>query len=182
MKSNRTFYAILFVILFAGHTFAQENQHKAPLWNVTQDGDTLRYISSVQEQPKLQDMGLPGYVSELKYRELISDSLQYKLEAVRFPDTPDLSKVLSIRKEDIEQIQPATKNIWLPLTAMVISGGVSAYFKLEANTIYKKYQKAVDEDNINKYYNLTRKYDTYSAISFVILEGSFGWMIYKLLR
>ncbi len=65
---------------------------------------------------------------------------------------------------------------------MVVSGAVSAYYKLQANEAYDQYRRSLDQSSIQYYYDQTKKYDTYSTISFVIFQGSFGWMIYKLIR
>lgn len=158
-------------------------QEKPHLWNVSQDGDTLQYVHIPPTRTSyLTDSAFPAYMSQSQYRQLTGDSII--VSPVRLLDTnrQNFSQILSVSQKEVDQLQSSHDNIWLPLTAMVISGGISAYYKLEANSTYDKYQRAVDEDNITRYYDLTQKYDTYSAISFVILQGSFGWMIYKLLR
>ncbi|NIW44628.1 MAG: hypothetical protein GWN30_07650, partial [Gammaproteobacteria bacterium] len=82
----------------------------------------------------------------------------------------------------IRELESTHKSLWKPIVSMVVSGAVSAYYKLQANEAYDQYRRSLDQSSIQYYYDQTKKYDTYSTISFVIFQGSFGWMIYKLIR
>ena len=180
MKFNKFLFGLAIIAFTISSAPGQEKPH---LWNVTQDGDTLHYVNvPASRTGYLSASAFPTYVNQSQYRQLVGDSLI--VSPVRLLDTnrQNFSQILSVSQKEVDQLQSSHDNIWLPLTAMVISGGISAYYKLEANNTYEKYQRAVNEDNITRYYDLTQKYDSYSAISFVILQGSFGWMIYKLLR
>ena len=180
MKFNNVLCGLMIIAFTFSSLYGQDTPH---LWNVTQDGDTLRYVNvPASKTSYLSHSAFPAYVHQSEYRQLVGDSII--VSPVRLLDTnrQNFSQILSVSQKEVDQLQSSHDNIWLPLTAMVISGGISAYYKLEANSTYDKYQRAVDEDNITRYYDLTQKYDSYSAISFVILQGSFGWMIYKLLR
>lgn len=180
MKFNKLLLGFMCITFSLSLAYGQDTPH---LWNVTSDGDTLRYVNMPASGTSyLSHSALPAYVTQSKYRALAGDSVIVSAIRLLDADRRNFSQILSVSQKEVDQLQSSHDNIWLPLTAMVISGGISAYYKLEANATYDKYQRAVDENNITRYYDMTQKYDTYSAISFVILQGSFGWMIYKLLR
>lgn len=182
MNFSKYIIIMFAVFLFPLSVCYGQETSQLPLWNVTPDGDTLRYVNKVRIPSGVSnELRLPAYISAEHIAHIKVDSVRLYPGGV-LGEQQNFSKTLSVSQKEVDQIQSSHDNIWLPLTAMVISGGISAYYKLEANDTYSKYQRAVDENNITRYYDLTQKYDTYSAISFVILQGSFGWMIYKLLR
>lgn len=151
------------------------------LWNVTDQGDTLRYLNLIPRRTPGHVISQPRYVSEARYRDFLSGSEARQDSQLVLFDLSEFELVDLPQLQDARSLQPVSQKVWMPVVAMTVTGALSAYFKLEANGYYNKYQHALDSPEINKYYDLTRKYDTYSAISFVLLQGSFGWLIYKLI-
>jgi len=151
------------------------------LWNITEQGDTLRYLNLIPRRTPGHVISQPRYVSEARYRDFLSGSEARPDSQLVLVDLAEFQSINLPQLQDARSLQPAYQKVWMPVVAMTVTGALSAYFKLEANGYYNKYQRALDSPDINKYYDLTRKYDTYSAISFVFLQGSFGWLIYKLI-
>jgi len=177
--------AILFILLncsaLAVHGQSDGTAQKPVLWNVTSSGDTLRYINIFPEAAPKNLPNLPGYYSAAQY-----DSALKKLQGA--PENLMISSnALNLLKQS-EQYPKSTsrlkskrKPIWMPVALIVVSGAASAYFKLEANSAYDRYQHSIDKKNISKYYDLTKKYDTVSGISFVFFQVGFGWLTYELI-
>ena len=151
------------------------------LWNVNEDGDTLQYINLFHLPDSGLSLDYPRYIRKPELNDIITaagftkDSVQY------ISNLYIILQVSSKVNKKASRLQPSYENIWAPVLAISISGAVSAYYKLEANNAYERYNKSIDRAQIQKYYDLTREYDTYSAISFVFLQASFGWLTYKLL-
>jgi len=167
------------LLVLPAFAVCQEGGH---LWNVTDTGDTLRYVNIFSGRAQEMESGFPRYVALGEYRNLVQstgipeDSIAYRV------DIAHLLRSFPEERNRIQPLHPEYENIWKPVLAATVSGALSAYFKLEANAAYERYNRSIDLDDINKYYELTRKYDTYSAISFVFLQAGFGWLSYKLLR
>lgn len=69
-------------------------------------------------------------------------------------------------------------DLFLILVGSTIALGASAaYFKLESDNYYEKYQNSNDKYYLNK----TDKYDLYSGVSLGVMQVNFGYLIYKFL-
>lgn len=63
------------------------------------------------------------------------------------------------------------------VSSAVVFGATAAYFKLESDVAYEKYQKTDDKSYLDK----TDRYDVYSGIALGALQINFGYLIYKFL-
>ncbi|MCF7802747.1 MAG: hypothetical protein K9N46_05780 [Candidatus Marinimicrobia bacterium] len=169
--------AALIVVGTLGRPEITAGQH---LWNITSDGDTLRYVNIFGQQPDSLNR-FPQYLTEQEYLALLRRPV-FSRDSIAFaPDVREFLKAAQVTYHNPQQLAPQYENIWQPVLALTLTGTASAYFKLQANSAYARYQESIDRATIRKYYNRTRKYDSYSAISFVLLQASFGWLSYKLL-
>ena len=66
--------------------------------------------------------------------------------------------------------------------AAVLCGGATLHFKNQADEAFDKYQTANTPDLMNKYFDETRKYDTYSSISFGGFQVSLLASVYFLIK
>lgn len=160
---------------------AQSQSEQGHLWNITDQGDTLKYVNIIPTKRSDHVISQPQYVSEARYRDFLNGTAARGDSQLVLVDLKEFQLMKVPQLQDARSLQPSYNKVWMPVVAMTVTGALSAYYKLEANHYYDKYQHAVDTPVIQKYYDLTRKYDTYSGISFVFLQGSFGWLIYKLI-
>lgn len=156
-------------------------QEKPVLWNITSSGDTLHYVNIFPESTLKKNLDIPGYFVPACY-----DSIKQNLERRQghfliSSNTLTLLKQSRQYPNNIQRLKPERKPVWFPVALILASGATSAYFKLEANKTYDRYQHSIDRKNISKYYDLTRKYDTVSGISFVLFQVGFGWLTYELI-
>lgn len=63
------------------------------------------------------------------------------------------------------------------LGSLVTLGAIAAYYKIEADENFNKYQKTND----NHYLSKTDRFDLISGISFGLLQVNFGYLIYSIL-
>lgn len=181
MRWSNSIVVVVGMLLVTGILRGQNSDSIGYLWNMTRDGDTLRYVNMIPSRNQIEGLSLPAYLPPDKFQKVMRtaggnpDSQMVLTSMVRYDQ-------MSIpRLPEAKELEPTYARIWQPVVSMAVFGTLSAYFKLEANKTYSRYEKSLDHAKIEKYYNLTRKYDTYSAISFVCLQGGFGWLIYKLL-
>ena len=184
MKSVSLISAILIVLgFFVPPVQAGDSAgNGGVLWNVTETGDTLTYLNLFPMPESRKDRRLPGY-----FRKHAYDSVRTEVASLSWhPEISDnplyLMEIAEEYPTAITGIEREQKNIWLPAALIAVSGVTSAYFKLEANQAYDRYLNSIDRDNIRHYYDLSRKYDTVSGISFVFLQVGFGWLTYELMR
>jgi len=176
---------ILLILLYFGaltvHAQNGKPAKKPVLWNVTTSGDTLRYINIFPESAPENLPKLPGYYSTAQYDSAFIQLQNSSEELMVSSNTLTLLKQSGKYQSNFSQLKSKRKPIWMPVALIVVSGATSAYFKLEANSAYDRYQHSIDRKNISKYYDLTQKYDTVSGISFVFFQVGFGWLTYKLI-
>lgn len=181
MKYCRQLLYLLIILLVSGimnpnMTTAGEGY----LWNVTMNGDTLHYLNGFPRDGFPGNYRLPQYLPPDMHRRYVQEGTTgSELRLTR--DVRELMHESTMARQSVEvqTLKRSHRQIWMPIAAMGITGAVSAYFKLEANQAYDRYQHSIDHSKIEQYYNRTRKYDTYSGISFVLLQASFGWLIYE---
>lgn len=158
------------------------SQQESHLWNITDSGDTLQYVNIFASDVQQDDTGFPKYMTPEEFRAYLGSAGMTGDSIAIQANVEQLFQSFPENREMIQPLEPQYESIWKPVVAATVSGALSAYFKLEANAAYERYNRSIDRSDINRYYDLTRKYDTYSAISFVFLQASFGWLSYKLLR
>jgi len=180
MKYSRILSILVAVLFITPVAEADKGPQHGYLWNVNSAGDTLRYLNYFPQERTAGSPGLPQYLAPREYQEAIHDGGSNASIRIS-PDVLALEKAAVGYQEDVRRLERSHKEIWWPIAAMGVTGTLSAYFKLEANEAYRKYSRAIDHDNINRYYSRTREYDTYSGVSFVLLQASFGWLIYELM-
>ncbi len=169
------------VLLVAGMLQGQESAGSGYLWNVTGEGDTLRYVNMIPSRNQIEGLSLPKYLPPDEFQKLMRTASEKPDSQMVLTSMIRYDQISVPRLPEARELEPTYARIWQPVVGMAVFGTLSAYFKLEANKTYARYEESLDQAKIDKYYDLTRKHDTYSAISFVFLQGSFGWLIYKLL-
>jgi len=182
MRWNKnTLVGTLCLLLLAAPLRGQNNPGNRHLWNVTANGDTLRYVNTIPSRHQTTGLSLPRYLTPDEFQQLMRTTSEPSDSQVVLTNLIRYDQIRVPRMPEARELEPSYARIWQPVVSMAVFGTLSAYFKLEANRTYTRYEESLDHGKIEKYYTLTRKYDTYSAISFVFLQGSFGWLIYKLL-
>lgn len=175
---------LLILVSFGALTVYAQNGNPAEkpvLWNVTTAGDTLRYINIFPDAAPKSLPKLPGYYSTARYDSALIQVHNSSEQLMVSSNALTLLKQSDNYQSNFSQLKSTRKPIWMPVALIVVSGATSAYFKLEANSAYDRYQHSIDRKNISKYYDLTQKYDTVSGISFVFFQVGFGWLTYKLI-
>jgi len=184
MKSDRNILLIvLIVLLLPGISRSSDKPQDEPvLWNVDANGDTLKYLNIFPTTGKASIETLPSYYQPVQYdsvfRQLSHSTTMRNISS----DPLQLLKLSPEYQGQIATVQPERKPLWWPVALIAVSGVTSAYYKLEANHTYDQYLRSIDRNNISHYYNLTKKYDTVSGVSFVFLQVGFGWLTYELMR
>lgn len=88
---------------------------------------------------------------------------------------------LNVNFDVIREIQKAkfssSTEFKLLMASSLLLGGVAAYLKLKADSIYEDYLRSGD----NTLYEEVNRYDLYSGIAFGLLQINFGYLFYKLL-
>ncbi|MGK9475876.1 hypothetical protein [Melioribacter sp. OK-6-Me] len=88
---------------------------------------------------------------------------------------------LNVNLEVLPERQKArfssSTNFKLLMASSLLLGGIAAYFKLRADSIYEDYLRSGD----NELYEKVNRYDIYSGIAFGLLQINFGYLFYKLL-
>lgn len=110
---------------------------------------------------------LPNSIIELK-----NDYRTIKIENKYIPERINSDNFKIANKHFAE-----SDMFYIVIGSAIVLGSTAAYFKLESDKYFEKYESTGNKSYLNK----TNNYDVYSGIALGALQINFGYMVYRLL-
>ena len=152
---------ILLFLFLSINIIAQDSNLVSLAFNTTNDNSSKLLINLPNKKASL---------IELK----TSRSWKFSGEAKFNSNLKNMSKIKFVKNND----SFIDSDLFLVMVGSAVALGASAaYFKLESDNYYEKYE----ETNDKKYLDKTNRYDVYSGVSLGVLQVNFGFLIYKFL-
>lgn len=151
----------LLLLFLSVNIIAQDSNLVSLAFNKTNDNSSKILASVTNKKASL---------IELK----ISRSWKLSGEAKFNSNLKNMSKIKFVKNND----SFIDSDLFLVMVGSAVALGASAaYFKLESDNYYEKYEETNDKQYLDK----TDRYDIYSGVSLGVLQVNFGFLIYKFL-